>query len=56
MAERSLRILLGPRRVLPIHYNTFPLIQQDAQAWAARVRKETPTEPVVIQPGEWILL
>ena len=46
--------LLAPRRVLPIHYNTFPLIEQDAQAWARRVRKETAAEPVVIQPGEWI--
>ena len=30
--------LLGPKKVLPIHYNTWPLIAQDAQAWAERVR------------------
>ena len=29
--------LLKPRFVLPIHYNTFPPIAQDADAWAARV-------------------
>src|SRR5690606_35001273 len=46
--------LLQPRKVLPIHYNTFDLIAQDAQAWAARVRKETSAEPVVLQPGEWM--
>jgi L-ascorbate metabolism protein UlaG (beta-lactamase superfamily) len=45
--------LLRPRFVLPIHYNTFPPIAQDAGAWAARVKNETPTQPIVLQPGEW---
>jgi L-ascorbate metabolism protein UlaG (beta-lactamase superfamily) len=45
--------LLQPRKVLPIHYNTWPLIAQDAEAWAARVRKETQAQPVVLKPGEW---
>jgi L-ascorbate metabolism protein UlaG (beta-lactamase superfamily) len=45
--------LLQPRRVLPIHYNTFDLIAQDAAAWANRVRQETQAEPVVLKPGEW---
>lgn len=44
--------LIGPKRVLPIHYNTWDLIAQDAQAWAGRVRKETGAEPVVLKPGE----
>jgi L-ascorbate metabolism protein UlaG (beta-lactamase superfamily) len=44
--------LLQPRYVLPIHYNTFPPITQDAAAWAERVRRETQAEPVVLQPGE----
>lgn len=46
--------LLQPRKVLPIHYNTWDLIAQDANAWAERVRKETKTEPVVLQPGGWM--
>jgi L-ascorbate metabolism protein UlaG (beta-lactamase superfamily) len=46
--------LLQPRKVLPIHYNTFPLIAQDAAAWAERVRKETKAEPVVLKPGGWV--
>jgi L-ascorbate metabolism protein UlaG (beta-lactamase superfamily) len=46
--------LLGAKRVFPIHYNTWPLIAQDATAWAERVRKETATEPVVLQPGQSI--
>ncbi len=45
--------LLKPRYVLPIHYNTFPPITQDASAWAARVKSETTAQPVVLQPGEW---
>ena len=45
--------LLKPRFVLPIHYNTFPLIAQDADAWAARVKNETSAEPLILQPGDW---
>jgi L-ascorbate metabolism protein UlaG (beta-lactamase superfamily) len=44
--------LLQPRRVLPIHYNTWPLIAQDAPAWARRVRAEAGSEVVVLKPGE----
>jgi len=38
--------------VIPIHYNTFPLIQQDAVSWADKVRKETAAQVMVLQPGE----
>jgi L-ascorbate metabolism protein UlaG (beta-lactamase superfamily) len=44
--------LVRPKVVIPIHYNTFDLIAQDADAWAERVRHETDTEPVVLKPGE----
>ncbi len=44
--------LLNPKKVVPIHYNTWPLISQDAQAWAERIRKETQAGPVVLKPGE----
>src|SRR5262249_1153618 len=46
--------LLQPKQVLPIHYNTFDLIAQDAAAWANRVRQETQAQPVVLRPGEWM--
>jgi L-ascorbate metabolism protein UlaG (beta-lactamase superfamily) len=46
--------LLQPRQVVPIHFNTWDLIAQDAAAWAQRVRKETQTEPVILKPGEWL--
>jgi L-ascorbate metabolism protein UlaG (beta-lactamase superfamily) len=51
-AVRAVR-LLHPRYVLPIHYGTFPVIEQDAHAWAERVKNETPAQPVVLQPGDW---
>lgn len=44
--------LLEPRHVIPIHYNTWDLIKQDAQAWAQRVLKETKSEAHVLKPGE----
>jgi L-ascorbate metabolism protein UlaG (beta-lactamase superfamily) len=46
--------LLQPKKVLPIHYNTWEVIAQDAQAWGERVRRETKTEPLVVNPGGWI--
>jgi L-ascorbate metabolism protein UlaG (beta-lactamase superfamily) len=46
--------LLSPKKVLPIHYNTFPMIDQDANTWAAKVKKETAAVPVVLNPGDWI--
>jgi L-ascorbate metabolism protein UlaG (beta-lactamase superfamily) len=48
--------MLQPRKVVPIHYNTWPLIAQDAAAWAKRLRTETKAEPVVLKPGEWLQL
>ena len=43
---------LQPQIVIPIHYNTWDLIAQDANAWAERVQKETNTKVVVLNPGE----
>jgi len=46
--------LIGPKKVVPIHYNTFPLIAQDADAWAGRVKSKTGTDAVVLKPGDWL--
>jgi L-ascorbate metabolism protein UlaG (beta-lactamase superfamily) len=46
--------MLQPRKVVPIHYNTWDVIAQDANAWAERVRQETQAEPVVLRPGGWV--
>ena len=48
--------LLQPGHVIPIHYNTFGLIQQDAAAWKVLVEKETPAAVHVLQPGETFVL
>jgi L-ascorbate metabolism protein UlaG (beta-lactamase superfamily) len=43
---------IQPKTVIPIHYNTWELIAQDANAWAERVQNETDTRVVVLEPGE----
>ena len=43
---------LKPKQVLPAHYNTWPPIEQDANAWADRVRGETVAEPIILAVGE----
>ena len=43
--------LIEPKHVVPAHYNTWPPIEQDAEAWAQRVRHETSARPVVLQVG-----
>jgi L-ascorbate metabolism protein UlaG (beta-lactamase superfamily) len=48
--------LLQPKQVVPIHYNTWDLIAQDANAWAKRVEAETSTKVQVLKPGESITL
>lgn len=44
--------LLTPEHVIPIHYNTFDLIKQDANAWAKTVQAETDAKVHVLAPGE----
>lgn len=43
--------LLEPRYVMPIHYNTFPLLTQDAAEFKRRVRTETDAACLLLQPG-----
>jgi len=47
---------LRPKHVVPCHYNTFPVIEQDGEAWAERVKAETEAEPHVLKPGESLAL
>lgn len=42
---------LKPKFVLPMHYNTFPPIKQDAAAWAAMVHSQTSAKAIVLEPG-----
>ncbi len=43
--------LIRPKYVVPMHYKTFPVIDQDAASWANRVSSETNTQPLVLDPG-----
>jgi L-ascorbate metabolism protein UlaG (beta-lactamase superfamily) len=48
--------LLSPRHVIPIHYNTWELINQDPYAWAKRVEAKTNAKVHVLKPGESLSL
>ena len=43
--------LLQPKHVVPIHYNTWELIAQDAGSWSSRVQAETGAQVHVLKPG-----
>jgi len=44
--------LLTPRLVVPMHYGTFDVIQQDPRAFADRTKQTTGIDVVVMSPGE----
>lgn len=50
-AVKAARLLNAPV-VIPAHYNTFPMIAQDAAAFAAAVAASTSSRVEVFQPGE----
>ncbi len=41
-----------PKEVIPIHYNTFEVIQQDAEAFKSSVESQTDSRCTVLSPGE----
>jgi L-ascorbate metabolism protein UlaG (beta-lactamase superfamily) len=47
--------LINPKQVIPIHYNTWELIAQDAGKWAERVEK-LGVKVNVMKPGETITI
>ncbi len=45
--------LIGPRYVIPMHYDTFPVIEADPQEFARLVKEQSPnTEVKILKPGE----
>jgi len=44
--------LVGAKTVIPCHYNTFPPIETDAQAFKSDVESATRSNVVVLEPGE----
>ncbi|MBV9196282.1 MAG: metal-dependent hydrolase [Solirubrobacterales bacterium] len=44
--------LIGARAVIPCHYNTFPPIETDAQAFKSDVESATGSNVIVLDPGQ----
>jgi L-ascorbate metabolism protein UlaG (beta-lactamase superfamily) len=43
---------VGARTVIPCHYNTFPLIETDGQAFKSEVESATGSMVVVLEPAD----
>ena len=44
--------LIGASTVIPCHYNTFPAVAADADAFKADVEQTTSSQVVILEPGE----
>ncbi|MDQ0287532.1 L-ascorbate metabolism protein UlaG (beta-lactamase superfamily) [Desulfofundulus luciae] len=44
--------LIKPNLVIPMHYNTWPLIEQDPQEFKRVVEAQTPARVIILAPGE----
>ena len=44
--------LVGAGTVIPMHYDTFPPIETDAEAFKADVEAQTSSRVVLLKPGE----
>jgi L-ascorbate metabolism protein UlaG (beta-lactamase superfamily) len=55
-AAQSLK-LLRPKKAIPMHYGTFPMLAPNADEFAAQAKKVAPeVEVIVLQPnGSYIL-
>jgi len=53
-AQSSLQAIkfLRPKVVIPGHYDTWPIVAQDASEWEKGVRESTDAKPVVLAVGE----
>jgi L-ascorbate metabolism protein UlaG (beta-lactamase superfamily) len=43
---------VGAKTVIPMHYNTFPVIETDAEAFKSDVEAKTSCQVVVLEPGQ----
>ncbi len=44
--------LVGAKTVIPCHYDTFPPIETDPQAFKTEVESATHSNVVVLEPGQ----
>jgi L-ascorbate metabolism protein UlaG (beta-lactamase superfamily) len=45
---------IGARLVIPMHYNTFPAIQQNLDEFKKTIERTTPIRVALLSPGESI--
>lgn len=51
-ASRAVQ-MLKPGKVAPMHYRTFPILEQDASRFVSLVKEKTPeVEVIVLEPGQ----
>jgi L-ascorbate metabolism protein UlaG (beta-lactamase superfamily) len=43
--------MIRPKHVIPVHYGTWGLIEQNPHTWADRIRAKTKANPHVLTPG-----
>ncbi len=46
--------MLNPQQVVPMHYNTWPLISQDPEEFKRAVEEQTVAMVTVLKPGEYM--
>ena len=44
--------LVGAGTVIPMHYDTFPPVEADADAFKSDVESKTSSQVVILKPGE----
>jgi len=44
--------MVGAKQIIPCHYDTFPPIETDAQAFRSEVESSTDSRVTVLAPGE----
>ncbi|PSN83147.1 metal-dependent hydrolase [Candidatus Marsarchaeota G2 archaeon ECH_B_SAG-F08] len=47
---------LQPKIVIPMHYNTFPIIKADAMEFKKNVETKTKAKCIILKPGEFLEL
>jgi len=43
---------ISPQKVIPMHYNTFPVIEQDPNIFKEILEEETSIKVIILDPGE----
>jgi L-ascorbate metabolism protein UlaG (beta-lactamase superfamily) len=48
--------MIKPGKVVPMHYRTFPILEQDAARFVSLVKEKTPgVEVIVLEPGQELI-